>query len=400
MGELPERCDVLVVGAGPAGLGAAAALAAGGAGAVHVLDREPATGGIPRHCGHSPFGMREFRRVMSGRSYARALTHQALAAGAEVHADATVTALRPGGTIELTTPAGLRKVAARAVLLATGARESSRAARMIGGTRQGGVFNTGALQGLVYLAGERPFRRPVVLGTELVAFSALLTCRHAGARPVAMIEPGARTVARNPARLLPLLLGTPLHLRTELLAIYGETWVEGVTLEHCGRRLELEADGVVLTGGFRPENALLRSSHIVIDGRTGGPEIDQYGRCSDPAYFAAGNLLRAVETAGWCWAEGRAVAAAILRGLRGDLPAGEARRVAREGEALAWALPQRLAADTAPPAFDRIQLRVTRPVSGRLGLDEREARISARPERRVTVPLDTGATRLTLREDA
>ena len=35
-----------------------------------------------------------------------------------------------------------------------------------------------------------------------------------------------------------------------------------------------------------------------------GPSIDQYGRCSDPAYFAAGNVLRAVETAGWSYAEG------------------------------------------------------------------------------------------------
>jgi cation diffusion facilitator CzcD-associated flavoprotein CzcO len=41
--------DVLVVGAGPAGLSAAVELRPLGAGAVLVLDREEAPGGIPRH---------------------------------------------------------------------------------------------------------------------------------------------------------------------------------------------------------------------------------------------------------------------------------------------------------------------------------------------------------------
>ncbi|MBW5249254.1 FAD-dependent oxidoreductase [Streptomyces sp. P01-B04] len=48
--------DVLVVGAGPAGLGAAAGLAASGVRHVEVLEREQTAGGIPRHCHHAGFG--------------------------------------------------------------------------------------------------------------------------------------------------------------------------------------------------------------------------------------------------------------------------------------------------------------------------------------------------------
>src|SRR5581483_1337469 len=64
------------------------------------------------------------------------------------------------------------------------------------------------------------------------------------------------------------------------------------------------------TGQFRPENALLANSPVAIDRGTLGPSIDQYWRSSDPAYFAAGNLLRGIETAGQCWREGRAAARA------------------------------------------------------------------------------------------
>ncbi len=63
-----ETADVLIVGGGSAGLAAAARLAALGVGRVVLLERQTETGGVPRHCGHSPFGMREFSRIMGGRA--------------------------------------------------------------------------------------------------------------------------------------------------------------------------------------------------------------------------------------------------------------------------------------------------------------------------------------------
>ena len=58
--------DVAIVGAGPAGLSAAVELKKQGVARVVVLERFEQAGGIPRHCGHPPFGMREFRRGLSG----------------------------------------------------------------------------------------------------------------------------------------------------------------------------------------------------------------------------------------------------------------------------------------------------------------------------------------------
>ena len=388
---MAERCDVAVVGSGPAGLGAATALAAAGLRVV-VLEREAEPGGIPRHCGHPPFGLSEFRRVLTGPGYARRLVERASAAGVEIRTAVTVVAVRPGGGLELTTPDGPALLQAGAVLLATGIRETSRAGRLIGGTKPAGVMNTGALQGLVYLAKRVPFRRPVILGTELVSYSALLTCRHAGIRPVAMVEPGPRPVAWQASRGLPWLMRIPQHFATEVEAVHGEERVTAVTLCRGERRWRIEADGLLVTGGFRPEATLARTAHLRLDPRTGGPEIDTFGRTSDPAVFAAGNLLRPVETAGWSWAEGVAVAGHIRRALAGSLPAPDAAvELQLEGRALKYALPQRLYPGEIAPG-QVLQLRVTRPVSGRLGLrlDGREVfsrRLRALPERRITVPL-------------
>ena len=406
-----EDAAVIVVGGGPSGLAAATALAAGGAGRVIVLEREPVAGGVPRHCGHYPFGARELRRVLRGPDYAARLVGRAVAAGVEIRAGHSVMALAPGPRLTVATPDdGPVVLAAKRVVLCTGVREASRVARRVGGTKPGGVIPTAALQGLVHLEGLRPFERPVVFGSELVSFSALLTCRKAGIRPVAMIEPGPRPLARWPSAWLPRLLGIPLLTDTELLSIEGRDRVEAVTVRTGDAEpRRIETDGVIVSGRFRPEATLVRDGHLALDAATGGPEVDQYGRCSDPAYFAAGNLLRPAESAGWSWKEGRASAAAVLCDLDGRLPGhADALRVSVGGEPLKLVLPQRVATGAAaargraaggpardacaPPALPAFQIRVTRSVRGRLvarlnGETVAARSIATHPERRILAPL-------------
>lgn len=395
-----EQCDVAVVGAGPAGLAAAAKLKHLGVARVLMIDRENDPGGIPRHCGHYPFGLREFGRLLRGPDYAARLADQAAKAGVTFLSRSTVTALKPGPTLEVSTPDGMLTVQAKRVLLATGTREKSRAQRFIGGTKPGGVLSTGALQGLVYLDKLVPFRRPVVVGTELVAFSALLTCRHAGIRPVAMIEPQDRITAYRGSELLPKLFGVPLYLRTTLRRILGGSRVEAAEIEDRQGNLTLiETDGVIVTGQFLSEAPLVRDSHLQLNRYSGGPDIDQFMRLSDPSYFAAGNILRPVETAGWCWSEGRKAAHAICASLSGELldrgkGHNEALYLDVIDAPLKFAIPQRIVACGSRAGLNAVQLRVTRPVRGQLTVrvgDQIVLRkpVSTLPERRLVIPLSS-----------
>ena len=151
--------DVLVVGAGPAGLAAAVELRRLGTGRVVVADRDDEAGGIPRHSAHTGFGARDLRRVLTGPGYARRYADAAAAAGADIRLGTTVTGWEgwdgtPGGglpgdgqySVTLTSPAGIETVGAGAAPLATGCRERPRAARLVPGDRQPGVITTGELQ--------------------------------------------------------------------------------------------------------------------------------------------------------------------------------------------------------------------------------------------------------------
>jgi thioredoxin reductase len=383
--------DVIILGAGPAGLSAAAELARLGAGKIALLDREAVAGGIPRHCGHLGFGWNEFRKVMSGPGYAQHLARNV--GGAELKLGVTALRLEPGGIVQTTSAAGPETYRGRAVLLAMGARETPRSARLISGARPWGVMNTGALQQFVYLHGKRPFERPVIIGTELVAFSTLMTLRHVKVRPAAMIEAGPRITARRPGDWIARLgFGVPVLLNTRLLRIIGPDKVEGVEIDRGNGPERLDCDGVVFTGQFRPENALLTGSHLAIDPGTKGPAIDQFWRCSDPSFFAAGNLLRGIETAGQCWREGCAAGRIIAAVLLGKFKPAEASISVQAGGALSYVYPQRLVvADSIDPEllfFGRAQTAMRGAVV--LRGDETviwSRKIDALPERRIPWPV-------------
>ena len=190
--------DVAIIGAGPAGLAAAADWPPPTAAACWSWNAKP-----PRWNPQAlrPSRLRDARHAhLHQRSRIRAPAgRQAREAGAEILTEAMVTAMdrttlggrhHPAGP-----PAGRRPARSS---LATGARERPRPARLIPGDRPSGVYTTGQLQNLVHLHHGKVGKRAVVVGAELVSWSAVMTLRHAGCATVAMttLYPSPESYAR------------------------------------------------------------------------------------------------------------------------------------------------------------------------------------------------------------
>lgn len=288
-----ERRDVVIIGGGPAGLSAARRLADLGIRGVSVLEREPQAGGIPRHCGHSGFGWQSHRRICTGPRFAAELRRASQ--DLDIRIGTTVLGLGEDGKLLVRDQNGIAEIFARRILIATGTRETPRAARLAGGSRPQGVMNTGALQQHVYLRHHKPFENPVIIGSEWVSFSAILTCGHLGIKPVAMIEEAPRISAPRPGDLIArLVYGVPVLTGTRLVAIIGNRQVEAVEVETKGEGRHIACDGVIFTGQFRPERAVFAEGQHI---------------------FTAGNVNAPLKTSGACWLEGRKVAEAIARSL-------------------------------------------------------------------------------------
>ncbi|OLT23223.1 pyridine nucleotide-disulfide oxidoreductase [Actinomadura sp. CNU-125] len=347
---------VAIVGGGPAGLRTAAELARSVPGPTLVLEREQEAGGIPRHCGHTGFGLRDLHRVLTGPAYARRMVRGAERAGAEIRTGAMVTGWSPDGGLEVTAPDGLFEVHADAVVLATGARERPRTARLVPGDRPDGVYTTGHLQNLVHLHHRRPGRRAVVVGSELVSWSAVLTLREAGCRTVLMTTERPRGEAYA---LLPLAgragLRVPLRTRTRVTRIIGKGRVEAVQIEDAvsGRRWNVPCDTVVFTGDWIPDNELARSAGLELSPGTLGPAVDGALRTSRPGVFAAGNMLHPVDTADIAALDGAHAARTVLDHLAGRTVPGDGVRIVAAAP-LRWISPAAYRPGDRGPARGRL----------------------------------------------
>ncbi|MDQ0994243.1 NAD(P)/FAD-dependent oxidoreductase [Streptomyces sp. V3I7] len=355
-----RHVDVLVVGAGPAGLAAAARLAAAGTRRVEVLDREQQAGGVPRHCAHGGFG--PWLHPLTGPAYARLLTRAAVRAGAVVRTGVTALDWAGPSTLTAVGRGGPETIEARAVVLATGARERPRTARLVPGTRPAGVYTTGELQQAVHLYGQRIGSRAVVIGAEEVSYAAADTVRAAGAEVVAMVTdlPQAQV---SPGRALNARLRQGIPLLTDAMVdeLVGRGRLSAVRLRHHdGRTTVLRCDIAVFTGDFVPERELARRGDLVLDAGTRGPAVDGGLHTSRPGVFAVGSVLHPAESAATAAREGAHAADAVRRRLTGDAwPTGVPLTVAAP---LRWIAPNRVTPADELPYVLRTTISLHRPV--------------------------------------
>jgi NAD(P)H-nitrite reductase large subunit len=262
--------------------------------------------------------------------------------GVTLETEAMVTGWVGERALQITSPRGVRTVTADAVVLATGARERPRPARLVPGDRPDGVYTTGQLQNLVHLHRAKVGSRAVIVGAELVSWSAVLTLRESGCATVAMVSAYPRAEAyaafRFPGRLL---MKGPLLTRSRVVDIRGKDRVRAVVVENIetGVRETIDCDTVVFTGDWVPDHELARTGGLDMDPATRGPLVDASLRTSRAGVFAVGNLLHPVDTADGAALDGRHVAGTVTKWLQGrDEPAKPVR--IRAVGPLRWVAPQ------------------------------------------------------------
>ena len=361
----PIKTDVLIIGGGPAGIAAALELKKLGIKDVVVAEREPEAGGIPRMCGHIGFGLTDLHRVMTGPSYARKYRAMADQAGIKIHTSTTITDWNnaspqrdEGYALDFTSPDGVGHIKTKSILLATGVRERPRSARLVAGTRPQGVFTTGSLQRFVYEHDLPVGKRAVIVGAERVSLSVVLTLMHAGVDVLCMVTelPHHQLYLPVflPAKLLfaDLLARAPIITNHRVTNIYGHLRVEGIEITDLdsGRSRVIPCDTIVFTGDWIPENELARKVNVTGGKPALGPQVDSHFRTSRPGIFAAGNLLRGVETADWAALEGRSAARSIARFLENSEWDGNRLEVHAEPP-LDWICPSALTPDALPGRF-------------------------------------------------
>ena len=305
--------DVLVVGAGPAGLAAAVAAKKEGAKNVLVLERDDAPGGILQQCIHNGFGLHRFGEELTGTEYAQRWIDMANEAGVAVHCGAMVRAIESTGdgikTMAISPRGGLKIYKSKSLVLAMGCRERPRGALMTPGTRPAGVYTAGTVQRLVNMDGIMPGRRVVILGSGDIGLIMARRLTFSGAKVLACIEIMKKSsgLARNVAQCLNDY-GIPLLLSHTVTDVEGDEHVTGVKVSKVddklkpipGTEMHFDCDTLVLSCGLIPENELTRAAGIEMDPATRGPKVDPKTMATSvPGIFAGGNVVRVYDLVDW-----------------------------------------------------------------------------------------------------
>ena len=303
-----ERVDLAVIGAGPAGLAAAAEVSIKG-GRVVVLDESPIPGGRLPSQVHLDLEQlwRLKRRWVIGRDRARKLVGEATEAGARIRCGVSVWHVLPKGSAwhvcACPVVPGKEKLSdgfaydVGALVVATGAVQKP---LPFSGWTLPGVFTAGAVQVMVNVNGVLPGRRVLVVGIDPLGISAAQLLSACGVQVAGLVLPpdnalsngaclpsealgalvgmtrkpddrvfkkvfsGCKPVYADLMRLFPIkglsLMGIPLMLRRRLRAVYGRDRViaaeiadlEASGVEHPGARRRWSIDAVVTACGLFP----------------------------------------------------------------------------------------------------------------------------------------------------
>jgi hypothetical protein len=198
----------------------------------------------------------------------------------------------------------------------------------------------------------------VIIGAERVSLSVVLTLMHARTRVLNLVTDLPRhqlyLPVFLPAKILyaDILARAPILTNKRVTNILGRQRVKGIEITdiHSGKVEIIECDTVVFTGDWVPENELARSGTVETGHPSLGPQVDDRFRTSRAGIFAAGNVLRGVETADWAALEGRSAA----RSIAGFLQNAEwpANRVAVRVESpLAWIYPNIITSESGNEHF-------------------------------------------------
>ncbi len=406
-----SQTDVVVVGAGPAGLAAARDLGRQGL-RVTVIDEYPLAGGrllgqLYRAGGHWWVG----RRVAD-----QLLSDIAGHASIEVRLRASVIGIeRRQADWVVYDSAQTEPVRAGAVLLATGAAEMPLA--MPGWTLPG-VMTVGAAQVMANVHRVRPGRRGIMVGLGPLSFAVAQELHWAGVELAGVVlppPPEAGMPGRNPDEewrgmthlahlapswlrpLTPLLRrdrwlrrlmaaapkggiavgGARLRPNVAALALQGDEAVSGIVLQRLDAEGHLVAepwqehvDFVCLSGGLRPipdmAVAAGAAMHYTADGRYDVPLAGSHGETTVPGLYVAGNIM-GIEGAPVAMAQGQMAAIGVLRYLLRQ-PDGFGAEAAESRRRLAEARRQ------APLVFDPVWATVHEAVMAEWRARQKEAR--------------------------
>lgn len=301
-----KRYEMIVVGAGPAGLSASIEAAKAGM-KVICFDENAKPGGQLFKQIHKFFGSKEHKAKRRGYDIGFELLKEAEELGVEVRLNAAVIGIYEGKEITVVIEEIVHHYKADAIIIATGASENM---VTFPGWTLPGVIGAGAAQTMMNLHGIRPGSRVLMLGTGNVGVVVGYQLIQAGCELVAMVDAAGQVGGYGVHAAKVARTGVPFYLSHTIIEAQGNEKVEKVTIGEVndqwniikGTEKTFDVDTICLAVGLSPMSQLVRTAGCEMNGFV--PKVNEYGETTISGIYAAGDVS-GIEEASSAMIEGR-----------------------------------------------------------------------------------------------
>ena len=285
--------DLLIIGAGAAGLSAALGAWEAGCRNILIADRRAHPGGVLEQCIHTGF-----HGDLTGPEYAAMLEDEIQKTGVRFRMETEVLSVSRQREAVLSSRRGLERVSFKHLILASGCRERPLGALDITGERPAGVCTAGEAQEMMNLRDEDPGENILILGSGDLGMIVARRCVLRGKRVIAVLEQTETYtgLARNYHRCMEAHV-IPLWTRQTVTELHGEKRLQRVTVRNLDTGAErlVSCDALLLATGLIPEQTLVS------------------GLGSPPWLHLAGNCSRVHDLADSAAAEGYQIGTEIMK---------------------------------------------------------------------------------------
>jgi thioredoxin reductase len=163
------------------------------------------------------------------------------------------------------------------------------------------------------VAGLLPMKKPLVIGSDVIAYAAAAKLKRAGAADAVIVDNRKSPECPIHERAYFRLFGKFPYRgsRADSIEIRGTKSAEGADFE--GKTFN--SDGIVISGELVPNSELALLSDLKVNIPSRVPVVGNDSRLSEPGWFIAGNVRGGFHGGEWCFFDGQRAARAVLKSM-------------------------------------------------------------------------------------
>lgn len=313
-----KRHELIIIGAGPAGLSAAIEAKKNGMDVI-VFDENARPGGQLFKQIHKFFGSKEHHAKERGFRIGEELLKEAEDLGVQVKLNSAVMGIYNDKEITVRNGDEVDHYKGDFIIIATGASENMIPFK---GWDTPGVIGAGAAQALMNLQGVQPGRKILMVGSGNVGLVVSFQLMQAGCEVVAVIDAAPRIGGYGVHASKVARCGVPFYTSHTVVEAKGTDHVTGAVIAEVddhfqpipGTEEEFDVDTICIAVGLSPMSQLASNATCQmasIPSKGGNVAVlNEYGETSVEGIYCAGDVA-GIEEASSAMIQGRRVAARI-----------------------------------------------------------------------------------------